>query len=57
MVDARRGRLMPHWPREGVDVTAKLPNELGVDRASAGRLNVLGKRDDHASEMIKILDT
>jgi hypothetical protein len=38
MVDARRGRLMHHWPREGVDVTAKLPNELGVDRASAGRL-------------------
>jgi hypothetical protein len=38
MVDARRGRLMPHWPREGVDVTAKLLKELGVDRASAGRL-------------------
>jgi hypothetical protein len=38
MVDARRGRLMPQWPREGVDVTAKLRKELGVDRASAGRL-------------------
>jgi hypothetical protein len=37
MVDARRGgRFMPHRPREGVDVTAKLLKELGVDRASAG---------------------
>jgi hypothetical protein len=43
MVDARRGQLMPHWPREGVDVTAKLLKELGVDRASAGLLTCGGE--------------